>query len=103
MSAPGRDSVPAPDDRLVMPESRAEILNGRLLIAEPADEPHASAHADLDCLLRLHVAPGYRSASDMLTRTSRNNDFAPDASIYPASEGGRRSCRRVGLACCGDR
>jgi hypothetical protein len=73
-----------------MPESRAEILNGRLIHAAPADEPHATTHADLDCLLRLHAAAGYRSATDMLTRTSRNNDFAPDASIYPAPDGGPR-------------
>lgn len=87
MSAPGRDSTsssdPGLDDRLVMPGSRAEILNGRLLHAAPADETHAAAHADLMGLLRAHVARGYRAACDMLTRTSRNNDFAPDASVYP--------------------
>lgn len=86
MSAPGYGEVPHVDDRLVMPESRAEILNGRLLVAAPADPPHAKAHLDLGCLMRLHVAPGYIAATDMLTRTSRENDFAPDVSVFAEGE-----------------
>jgi hypothetical protein len=39
--------LPAPDDRLVAPGSRAEILEGRLLLAPPAEEGHAIPHAKL--------------------------------------------------------
>jgi Uma2 family endonuclease len=73
-----------------MPGARVEILNGRLIHVAPADEPHATAHADLLSLLRLHVAPGYQVACDMLTRTSKDNDFAPDASVYPEHGDGPR-------------
>jgi Uma2 family endonuclease len=81
-----RGSLPDLDDRLVMPETRAEILNGRLIMEPPADEPHGRAHLDLAFLIRAHVAPGYLAACDMLTRTSRVNDFAPDVSVYPEGE-----------------
>lgn len=86
MSAPGRGSVPHVDDRLVMPETRAEILNGRLIMSPPADPPHATAHFNLNFLLGSHVAPGYIGAADMLTRTSEKNDFAPDVSVFPEGE-----------------
>ncbi len=84
---------PAVDDRIVQPGTRAEILRGELLMVPPADEPHATRHCDLAYVLRAHVAPGYAVAIDMLTRTSEDSDFAPDASVYPAarnSEGKRQ-------------
>jgi Uma2 family endonuclease len=99
---PGRDGSPRADDhklppvdeRIVQPESRAEVLNGRLLFAMPADEPHGHGHFTLSHLLAAHVARGYLGAVDMLTRTSKTSDFAPDASIYPEARdpktGGRR-------------
>lgn len=44
--------------------------------------------------LAAYVAPEFRVAADMLTRTSRIDDFAPDASVYPAARdpdtGGRQ-------------
>lgn len=81
---PGRDEVlPAVDDRIVMPETRAEIVDGQLIWASPADPPHATTHSDVDYVLHGHVAPGFRTAVDMLTRTSQTNDFAPDASVFP--------------------
>ncbi len=83
---PARGPVPDVDDRLVMPETRAEILNGRLIMQPPADAPHARAHLDLGFLIRSHVAPGYVGACDMLTRTSKTNDFAPDVSVFPEGE-----------------
>ena len=77
-----------------MPETRAEILQGELLWSLPADAPHATKHLDLAYVLAAHVASGYRGAIDMLTRTSLNDDFAPDASVFPADPdpqtGGRR-------------
>lgn len=92
---PSRDEpLPAVDERLVAPETRAEIIDGRVYFAPPADEEHGTFHVDLVAALRAHLAPGYICALDMLTRTSKKNDFAPDASVYleardPAT-GGRR-------------
>jgi len=82
------------DDRIVAPESRAEIVEGRLVLSPPSDEKHAVPHADLTYVLRAHVRDGFRVAVDMLTRTSEENDFAPDASVFEAERdpatGGRR-------------
>lgn len=87
--------LPAIDERLVAPGSRAEILEGRLVMSPPgADPPHAMRHLTLAYLLGAHVAPGYAAAIDMLTRTDETSDFAPDASVFPAGidpeTGGRR-------------
>lgn len=85
--------MPPVDERIVAPESRAEIVEGRLVFAPPALEKHAVPHADLAYLLRAHVKPGFNVAVDMLTRTSLENDFAPDASVYEAereADGGRK-------------
>jgi Putative restriction endonuclease len=95
LRAPGYREPPPPiDERIVVPETRAEILDGQLLWANPADPPHATQHFDLAYVLGAHVVPGYRGAVDMLTRTSKRNDFAPDASIFPAepdsATGGRQ-------------
>jgi Uma2 family endonuclease len=91
---PANAPLPAVDQHIVKPETRAEIINGALHFAPPADEPHATMHLDLAYVLCAHVAPGYRAAVDMLTRTGHTSDFAPDASVYPAERdpatGGRK-------------
>ncbi len=71
------------DDRLVAPGSRAEILDGRVVMAPPADEGHAVPHAVLAYVLRAHVTSDFLVAVDLLTRTSEEADFAPDGSVYP--------------------
>jgi Uma2 family endonuclease len=85
---------PAVDDRLVMPETRFEILDGKVEYVPPADEPHGVRQTKMAGLLEMHVVRGYQCASDMLTRTSAKNDVAPDASVYPAARdpvtGGRQ-------------
>ena len=96
--APGpRASLPPVDERIVMPESRAEILNGELRWSMPADAPHATKHLDLAYVLAAHVAPGYRGAVDMLTRTSATSDFAPDASVFRPREDGERDLEELAL------
>jgi hypothetical protein len=93
-SARRRRELPPVDERLVMPESGIEILDGRVLIVPGADPPHAEGHLRLAYLLGAHAAPGFVAVVDMLTRTSAVSDFAPDASIYPEGPdpdtGGRR-------------
>jgi len=86
--------LPAVDERLIAPETRYEIIDGRVLYVPPADEPHGTCHSKLSALLECHKAEGYSTASDMLTRTSETGDMAPDASVYPSARnpetGGRQ-------------
>ena len=64
-----------------MPGSGIEILCGKVLKVPGADPPHATHHARLAYVLSAHVSPGFVAAVDMLTRTSADSDFAPDASV----------------------
>ena len=83
MRLPGRGSFPEVDDHLVEPEvTRDEIINGRRVVAMPAQPPHADKQVDLDYVLRAHVAPGYRASADLLTRHAVDSDFASDACVY---------------------
>lgn len=83
-----------PDERLVVPDQGYELVAGQVLAVNPAKEPHARRHAKLTALLEAHAADGYAVACDMLTRAASNEDFAPDASVYPSardpSTGGRQ-------------
>ena len=86
MSSPGSnadDQLPAVDERLVAPGTRYEIDDGKLVYVPPSDPPHAICNANLAWLLQAHVAPEFQVAVDMLTRTSKIDDIAPDASVFP--------------------
>jgi len=80
-----RGARPAVDERIVMPETRFEVIDGEVVHVSPADEPHGSRHSKLSALLEAFCAEGYNAASDMLTRTSAKGDMAPDGSIYPSA------------------
>ena len=94
MSGRAERVVVGVDERAVMPGSGIELLDGKALTVPGADPPHASRHFDLTYVLGAHVAAGFRGAVDMLTRSSVDSDFAPDASVYPAEpdeeSGGRQ-------------
>ena len=82
MRLPGRGSFPNVDDHLVEPEvTRDEIIGGRRIEASPAETPHADQQVELDYLIRAHVAPGYRSATDLITRYGVDSDFASDTCV----------------------
>jgi Uma2 family endonuclease len=89
-----RVGLPDVDERLVMPETRFEVLDGKVEFVAPSDEPHGSRHSKISALLEAYAASGYDVASDMLTRTSAKNDLAPDASVFPSARdpgtGGRQ-------------
>ena len=95
---PGR-GFPAVDDHLVEPEvTRDEIINGRRVIAMPAEQPHADKHVDLAYVLRAHVAPGYRASVDLITRHAVDSDFATDACVHKEGidpETGRRHLEEI--------
>lgn len=77
-----------------MPETRFEIVDGKVEHVPPADEAHGTRHSKIAALLEAHAAAGYDVAVDMLTRTSMKGDLAPDASVFPAARdaetGGRQ-------------
>jgi Uma2 family endonuclease len=73
------------DEPLIASESGYEVLDGQVVYVPPADEPHARLHAQVVMLLGAHVRPGFLVACDMLTRTAARDNFAPDASVYPAA------------------
>lgn len=98
MSSPARSgpsaALPPVDARLVAPQSRYEVDEGRLRYVSPSDEPHGTRHSKASALFEAHAADDYDVASDMLTRTSELGDIAPDVSVFPrardAETGGRR-------------
>lgn len=80
---PGRGSFPRVDDHLVEPEvTRDEIIGGQRVVASPAQPPHADQHTLLDYLVKAHVPPGYKAATDLLTRHDEESDFASDTCVY---------------------
>lgn len=89
---------PEVDARLIAPETRYEVEDGKVVYVAPADEPHGSRHSKVSALVEAHAADGYDVASDMLTRTSELDDFAPDVSVFPAArdpESGNRQLEEL--------
>jgi Uma2 family endonuclease len=78
-------ALPAIDERLVAPDTRYEILDGRLVHVSPADPPHGTRHSKVSALLEAHAGLELTVASDMLTRTSERSDVAPDVSVFPSA------------------
>jgi Putative restriction endonuclease len=87
--------LPEIDQRLVTPETRFEIVDGRSIYVAPADEPHGERHIGVGGLVLTHCAAGYSVAGDMLTRTSRIDDIAPDVSVYPTARDPRTGGRQL--------
>jgi Uma2 family endonuclease len=96
-AVPPPQSLPLPevDERLVMPETRYEVQDGRVLYVSPADEPHGSRHSKLSALLEAYVRDAYDAATDMLTRTSATDDVAPDASVFLRERNPQTGARHV--------
>ena len=90
-----RSTLPAVDERLVMPDTRYEIIDGKVEYVAPADEPHGTRHSKISALLEMYAARDHDVASDMLTRTSATGDMAPDASVFPAARDRRTGGRQL--------
>jgi hypothetical protein len=73
-----------PGDHLVEPGTRKEMFRGQLIELQPARPGHGDLHSRLDKVMDLHAAEGYVSSTDLLTRRSKNSDFATDASVRRA-------------------
>ncbi|MBK9266711.1 MAG: hypothetical protein IPM54_43865 [Polyangiaceae bacterium] len=81
-----RRSKPAPfppvDEHIVVPEvSRVELIDGREVIDVGSLPPHADAQALTGFLLAAHVLRDYVVATELLTRSSVDSDFATDVCI----------------------
>jgi hypothetical protein len=90
--------LPDIDDRLVTPETRYEMRDGELVYVSPADPPHAERHLQLCALIEAHTGRGFEAGCDLLTRTSKVDDVAPDVSVYPDTpdpETGRRQLEQL--------
>jgi hypothetical protein len=88
-------ALPDIDERLVSPGTGYEIEDGRIVYVPPASEPQARCHGCLSSLARAHRAQGYAVASNMLTRASPIDDFAPHVSVYPSARDPRTGGRQV--------
>jgi len=88
------EELPDIDERLVAPESGYEIIDGVVTFVPPADPPHAERHSKVSVLVESHAHADFNVAIDMLTRTSKIDDIAPDVSVFPRERdpvtGGRR-------------
>jgi hypothetical protein len=72
---------PRLDDRLVTPEGREEVINGRRVYAAPANPEHGDPHLRIDAVIATNLKPGYVGSTDMLTRSALKQDFASDTSV----------------------
>jgi len=82
------------DDRLVAPESHAEIVDGRVIRTMGSNQPHGTRHFTAAHVFGGTLAEGYEGAVDMLTRMDADSDAAPDISVFPSGPdpvtGGRK-------------
>jgi Uma2 family endonuclease len=90
-----RVALPDVDERLVMPETRYEVVDGKVEYVAPSDEPHGTRHSKISALLEMYAAADHDVASDMLTRTSATGDMAPDASVFPVARDRRTGGRQI--------
>ena len=89
------DALPEIEDRLAKPETRYEVMDGKVIIMLPADSPHGERHAKISALVEAHAAGDMKVAADMLTRTSKRDDIAPDVSVFPRARHPRTGKRQL--------
>jgi hypothetical protein len=89
------EELPDIEDRLVDPETRYEMHDGELVYVPPSDAPHGERQLQLCALLEAHTGAEFEAACELLTRTSKVDDVAPDASVYPAAPDPRTGRRQL--------
>lgn len=72
---------PDPDDHLVEPGTRTEMVEGEIIHVSPARPGHGDAHSRLDTVVGLCKARGYIASADLLTRRTIDSDFATDVCV----------------------
>ncbi len=77
------EELPDIDDRLALPAAGYEIIDGVVRFVPHADPPHTERHHSISALIGAHAHADFKVAIDMLTRTSKIADIAPDVSVFP--------------------
>lgn len=75
--------LPPEDERLVAPETPYEMVDGELVYVPPSDYEHGERQLKAAGLIDACVRPEFSVVTEVLTRTSRTSDIAPDISVYP--------------------
>jgi hypothetical protein len=81
MAASTIPAHPRVDDHLVRPETREELVRGRLMHQPFATEPHATRHSMINAVTRSAISPEHRGAAGLLTRFGPDSDFGTDVCI----------------------
>ena len=89
-----RERLPAVDDRLVAPESHAEILDGRVIRTMGSNQPHGMRHFEATGLFFSTLADGFAGAVDMLTRLNEGSDLVTPSWSRVQSERGTEGLAR---------
>jgi Uma2 family endonuclease len=90
------DAEPPPEDeRLVAPETPYEMVDGELVYVPPSDYDHGERQSKAAGLIDACVRPEFSVVTEVLTRTSRTTDIAPDISVYPRARDPATGRRRV--------
>ncbi len=78
-----RVELPPEDERLVAPDTGYEMVDGELVCVPPSDYDHGERQSKASGLIDACVRPEFSAVTEVLTRTSRTSDIAPDISVYP--------------------
>jgi Uma2 family endonuclease len=87
--------LPPEDERLVAPETPYEMVDGELVFVPPSDYDHGDRQSKAAGLIDACVRPEFSVVTEVLTRTSRTTDIAPDISVYPRARDPATGRRRV--------
>ena len=102
--APGHgESLPAVDERLATPEGHDEVVDGVRYRTMGANPPHATQHVRVAHVFEGCLAPGYVAAVDMLTRSKKEPDAAPDVRVFPEEADpvtGKRQLEEIAFEVC---
>jgi len=86
---------PPEDERLVAPETPYEMVDGELVYVPPSDYDHGERQSKAAGLIDACVRPEFSVVTEVLTRTSRTTDIAPDISVYPRARDPATGRRRI--------
>ncbi len=87
--------LPAIDERLAVPETHTQVVDGVVVKTMGANPPHATHHAAVARIFADCLAAGYEAAVDMLTRVDDKNDLAPDVSVFPTGTNKKTGGRKL--------
>ena len=94
-SQPKPRPLPDIDDRLAVPGTRFEVIDGEYVYVPPARPPHGLRQASIIVLISAHLDPSYEAAADVLLRVAEDSDIAPDVTIEPRAPDPRTGGRQL--------